>query len=587
MALRILCVHGVGDHHSDLSWQADWQVTVESAVRRWDPGAAPEFHFIAYDDIFEQHPITIGGTAEALAKLLKSGVVAGLATLGERITGIFRHQRGLFGGLSEKVRWSAGMVVQWVENDRLRKATRARLLDAVDEHEPDAILAHSLGSLVTYDTFSLKENRARLDGRTVVTFGSQIANPFVRGSFGGRIRPLEAKRWFHLYNDEDEVFTAPIRLEDPRFQQIETHFDIEGVDHDALEYLGHPNAVQRTWRELAGPRGRDVARGAAVRAVEALRPRAKRRALLVGINEYPDPKDRLEGCLNDVFLMSSLLQEMGFRPDDIRIVLDDRATTKGILERLDWLVDGTRAGDERFFFYSGHGAQIPTYGVGEVVDGIDECLVPCDFDWSPEHAVTDDRFFEFYTQLPYDARFLAVLDCCHSGGMHRDGGPRVRGIAPPDDIRHRALKWNARFQMWEDREVPSENRSLDADYAGRTKAKRRLGRAVTLRSLGTRAYDSERERRDHYGPYLPILYQACQEDQLASEYVHGVTSYGAFTYCLAQTLREKKRISFQGLRDETARRLKKLGYDQVPTVLGPKKFLSKPVPWKPATERVR
>jgi hypothetical protein len=286
--------------------------------------------------------------------------------------------------------------------------------------------------------------------------------------------------------------------------------------------------------------------------------------------------------VNDAFLMSSLLQEMGFRPDDIRLVLDERATTQGILERLDWLLDGTRDGDERFFFYSGHGAQIRTYGVGETVDGIDECLVPHDFDWSPEHAIVDDRFFEFYAQLPYGSRFVAVLDCCHSGGMHRDGGPRVRGLAPPDDIRHRALKWNSAFQMWEDRQVPGANRTLDADYAGKTNAKRRLGRAVTLRNLKTRAYDRERERRDHHGPYLPLIYQACQEDQLASEYVHGVTSYGAFTYCLAQTLRQKGRISFKALCNETGKRLEKLGYDQVPAVLGPEKLLKQPVPWKTA-----
>ncbi len=319
--------------------------------------------------------------------------------------------------------------------------------------------------------------------------------------------------------------------------------------------------------------------------MEALRPTAKRKALLVGINDYPDPKDKLDGCLNDVFLMSSVLQEMDFRPQDIRVVLDERATTKGILERLDWLLDRTRPEDERFFFYSGHGAQIHSYGVDEMVDGIDECLVPHDFDWTPERAITDDRFFEYYSQLPYQARFIAIFDCCHSGGIHRDGGPRVRGISPPDDIRHRSLKWNSQFQMWDERSLPTANRGLQQSYAGRTKAKRRLGRAVTLRRLGNRAYDKERARRKHLGPYLPILYQACGEDQLASEYVHGVTAHGAFTYCLVQTLRQKKRISYQALRDETARRLKKLRYDQVPEVLGPKSLLRKAVPWNPPVAR--
>lgn len=60
--------------------------------------------------------------------------------------------------------------------------------------------------------------------------------------------------------------------------------------------------------------------------------------------------------------MSALLQEAGFEAKDIRIVLDGRATARAVRERLHWLLDGTRAGDERLFFYSGHGAQIPAYG---------------------------------------------------------------------------------------------------------------------------------------------------------------------------------------------------------------------------------
>ncbi len=46
--------------------------------------------------------------------------------------------------------------------------------------------------------------------------------------------------------------------------------------------------------------------------------------------------------MNDVFLMSQILQESTFAPEDIRVVLDDRATAKGIMERLHWLLDGTQ-----------------------------------------------------------------------------------------------------------------------------------------------------------------------------------------------------------------------------------------------------
>jgi hypothetical protein len=484
------------------------------------------------------------------------------------------------------------MVVQWVDDDTLRRQTRKRLETDVDAFEPDVVLAHSLGSLVAYDAFSLKEGRARLRGRSLVTFGSQIGNAFVRGSFGGRIRALEADHWFHLFNDEDAAFTSRIRLADERFREVDTFFDVDGMlDHEAEEYLAHPSAVSSVWRELAAPaRGMRALRGA-VRAVGSVGKRTERRALLVGIDEYPDEKDWLAGCKNDVFLMSSLLQETGFDPEDIRVVLDKRATASAIRSRLEWLLDGTRDGDERFFFYSGHGAQIPAYGIDETVDGVDECLVPYDFDWSLERAVVDDQFRDLYAQLPYDSRFVAVLDCCHSGGMHRDGGPRVRGLSPPDDIRHRELRWHAEREMWTERELPEETRDLAKreEFTGVSGAKRRLGRAVSLRTIPDREFDREREERGHYGPYFPIILQACQEAQLASEYRHGVVSYGAFTYSLVKSLRrrrtERKPVTFRGLVRIVQNELEALGYEQVPQVVGPSVLLGKAVPWSATGRR--
>ena len=48
--------------------------------------------------------------------------------------------------------------------------------------------------------------------------------------------------------------------------------------------------------------------------------------------------------------MSSVLQEIGFDPEDIRVVLDERATGAAIRERIDWLLEGTadRTGTRAF-----------------------------------------------------------------------------------------------------------------------------------------------------------------------------------------------------------------------------------------------
>jgi hypothetical protein len=579
-SLKVLCMHGVGDHHTDSQWQESWRAAILQGVHRWDPKREVETEFVLYDRLFDQASLSLADTLNALRKLLGSGLRYGVEDL-------FGRRRGL-GDLPDTLRWTAGMVVQWVENDELRAATRDLLWSAVQRQSPDVVLAHSLGSLVCYDTFLRSSPREVLGETTFVSFGSQIGNPFVRASFGGRLVPVPTRKWYHLYNGNDDVLTCPIRIEAPTFEQVTANFDLPGIgDHDATGYLTHPGVVDRVWGSVVGSRAyRTLSRARPAFAKLSRTP--DRRALLVGINEYPNKADRLEGCVNDVFLVSSVLQECGFDPDDIRVVLDQRATAAGIRERLGWLLDGVAAGDQRVFYYSGHGAQIRGYGIGEKIDRLDECLVPCDFDWTPEHAIIDDELYDLYSQLPYDARLVMLLDCCHSGGMTRDGGPRIRGLTPPDDIRHRALRWNAALQMWEERSLDSPNRSLadgsdGEDYLGQSGVKRRLGRAIGLRALPNKEYDAACKQLGHRGPYLPMIYQACREDEYAYEYRHGVVSYGAFTYAMARAIRQHKQASepltFRVLRNVVARTLRQLRYDQHPALVGPRDLCSSPIPW--------
>ena len=275
-------------------------------------------------------------------------------------------------------------------------------------------------------------------------------------------------------------------------------------------------------------------------------------------------------------------------PEEICVVLDERATTAGIMERMHWLLDDVPPGGERVLFYSGHGAQLPSFNLGGEVDHLDECLVPWDFDWNPVHAIRDKQFVELYSQLGYDTRFVSIFDCCHSGGMTRDGGPRVRGLTPPDDIRHRVIRWNARLQMWQARALPTPNRSLARskvgdDYLGSNGATHRLCRGVDLRGLENRKYDRERKLLRHKGPYLPVILEACGEDQLSYEYRDGAASFGAFTFSLAKELRQSRgdgrNLSFEALVKQTAARLQALDYTQVPSLVGPPKIIRQAIPW--------
>ncbi len=568
--VKVLAVHGIGNHHSDLSWQDEWRKVITKSIQTWKPSADVEVEFVMHDDLFEQHPIGFETSTAAVTTLL-GGAIGSLFGGGNRAT---RNVRGL----GDMVRWTAGMIAQWAGDPALRAQLRKRLITALNDFKPDVLCGHSLGSLVSYDTLLQAGDKADVSKLKFISFGSQIGNPFVRGVFGGRIVSPAIAHWFHLFNEDDNVLTAPIRVNDASFTQVETPFDIpfDPLNHDAATYLGHANALSSTWSDIAGGSQRALMTRS-LKAVQKLPRTPTRRALLVGIDKYADPSNNLNGCVNDTYRMSETLQEMGFAPNEIRVVHNERATAAGIRERIEWLLDDVKPGDIRFLHYSGHGAQIAGYGINNEVDRLDECLVPHDFNWSPETAIIDDWLYERYSQLPYDSRLIMVLDCCHSGGLARGQGVRSRGLTPPDDVRHRTLCWDPETQMWIARKISNavaemSDRGL---YTGKESGNdiSKIGRALKLRNRPDKEYDKLRDTFDHKGPFLPIIYEACQEDQLAEEYQHGVTSFGAFTYCMTQTLRDArttgKDISFRQLIDQTAKRLKDLGYSQRPTILGP------------------
>ena len=82
------------------------------------------------------------------------------------------------------------------------------------------------------------------------------------------------------------------------------------------------------------------------------------RALLVGVNKYKIAGSDLSGCVNDVTNMRDiLLKYFGFKTKDIRLLVDERATKKTIIEGLKWLVNEAKSNDRLLFHFSGHGSQ--------------------------------------------------------------------------------------------------------------------------------------------------------------------------------------------------------------------------------------
>jgi len=148
----------------------------------------------------------------------------------------------------------------------------------------------------------------------------------------------------------------------------------------------------------------------------------KNKALLVGINKYPDPQNELRGCINDILDMEHLIAETNkvYAKQNIKKLTDKEATKKGIVTQIKWLLDGAQPGDQLLFHYSGHGAQAPTLNVKLEPDGLDEIICPYDFDGSNNTTLRDKEFAQLFAGIPKGVHFVWISDSCHAEDLSRD-----------------------------------------------------------------------------------------------------------------------------------------------------------------------
>ncbi|KAI8825273.1 caspase domain-containing protein [Fimicolochytrium jonesii] len=146
-----------------------------------------------------------------------------------------------------------------------------------------------------------------------------------------------------------------------------------------------------------------------------------KKALLVGVN-YFNTRSELKGCINDVRNMKNFLcTQFGFRddPQHMLCLTDDNTNwhlqpaRQNILQAMQWLVSGAKAGDSLFFHFSGHGSQQADKD-GDESDGTDETICPVDYDKAG--MITDDTMNQILVRpLPPGVRLTCLFDCCHSG----------------------------------------------------------------------------------------------------------------------------------------------------------------------------
>lgn len=144
-----------------------------------------------------------------------------------------------------------------------------------------------------------------------------------------------------------------------------------------------------------------------------------KKAIVIGIN-YLGTENELHGCINDSSNVRDLLiSQYKFKSKNITLMTDKSQdptllpTMKNIIIQIRKLVSNVKSGDSIVFTYSGHGDQMPDRNKDEE-DGLDETLVPLDFDKYGE--ISDDLLRqELVDKIPQGAKLTCIIDSCHSG----------------------------------------------------------------------------------------------------------------------------------------------------------------------------
>lgn len=260
------------------------------------------------------------------------------------------------------------------------------------------------------------------------------------------------------------------------------------------------------------------------------------RALLVGINAYPDAP--LRGCVNDVTDMAAFLTaKCGVAAASIRLLTDDRADTASILDRLAWLVDGLQPGDRAIFHYSGHGAQVSARDAGGNAGPVHDVICPVDFDWTAERMITDDQLHALVAKVPAGVEFVWISDSCHSGDLEkslRRNTIRKSMLAPVD------VAWRA---------VAAAEQQLAP-----------LSFVHAVNGLNA------------------ALLAACKSDQTAADACFQGRANGAFTYYLLQALNAPRGLAqpLTGVVAATRGALSAAKYQQEPQLAGSLDIMRRP-----------
>jgi len=360
-SFRIFVIHDLAMSDGDRIWEQRCRAILSGSVNRWSKTPLDaEVRFFSCSKQLDGSDTTVPPEKfeDTIARLLFHS-----ASGGENGEGSPRN-------IAPSDRWvhTARLLGVWLLDEKVRRRIGDVLLREVKAFDPILIFAYSAGAVVAYEAFAREPDAA--SNRAFVTLGCPLGIPRIRATFGGRIEELSgALLWLNFFNPVDTPFATRLRIKQQgpkdKFTEFQIPFPSQSTDPEAVEeYLNHVRTREDFWRFVTAPTRRRV-KGSGSSDLFFKRRPEPRRALLVGINQYPDRDNHLSGCVNDVYLMSAVLQEYGFESENIAAVTNERATSVHIRERLHWLLDDADDHDQRLFYFSGHGAIIPSVDCAE------------------------------------------------------------------------------------------------------------------------------------------------------------------------------------------------------------------------------
>jgi hypothetical protein len=258
-----------------------------------------------------------------------------------------------------------------------------------------------------------------------------------------------------------------------------------------------------------------------------------KKALCVGINDYPFDGSDLNGCVNDAKAWAELLiAHYGFAQADVKLLLDAEATKANVMAALQNMLAGATAGDVLVFTNSSHGTYVAdTSGDEEMYD---EALCPYD---CVTNLLVDDELRELFATLPDGVHLIVISDSCFSGTVTRAAiSDVIPGLRPPDDRRVRFLNPALRG-----------DKLLENPWKAKPK---------------TRTRYPESKMRE-------VLLSGCTDKEYSYDALIGGVYHGAMTNFALQAIHDANyTITYQQLHDRLLSLLDGAGYPQHPQVEG-------------------